>query len=730
MNLVESIQKWLTFRLSAEQEDRFRQANFGADIEQARICILLVVLLIAALVVNDYYFFRLSRIFDELFGFRLVLVASSILFLTNLPRFTDYKSYDLAEFLWGLFVSIVLITMNTMRPETFVAHTIVTVVIVFITILAIPNTFTNQLTLSLVYTVGETLVVVPSLLASLYSATSFTVLFSMLCANSFAITAGWLLHSSRRTEFLAREDEHKAKKEAEMQLAERKHAEEMLLRKKEELDEAQRISHVGSWYWDTKTDNYTVSDELPRIFGQVSISPFQKQKETMYPPESWRLLNLAIQRAVQTGVGYELDLKALHGDGYIIWITIRGKVVRDACEVTIGLHGTIQDITERKKYEEAIKEAHNSLETLVNERTEELKKAYEYLEESRTNLIEAQKIASLGNWNWYIVTNELYWSDEIYRIFGCTPQEFGATYDAFLRYVHPDDRDYVDNAVKRALKGKPYNIDHRIILANGEERVVNEQAEVIFDEKNIPIRMKGTVQDITKRKKAEEALANIQKSRKKEINHRIKNNLQVISSLLDLQAEKFRGRKGIKDYEVLEAFRESQCRVKSMALIHEELHKGRGGDTVDFLSYLAKLVESLFQIYKLGNNDVNLNMDLEENLFFDMDTAVPLGMIVNELVSNSLKHAFPYKSKGEIQIKLRREENKNEGFKSACFTLKVSDNGVGIPENFEIEDLNSLGFQLVASLVDQLDGKLDLKSDKGTKFTMRFTVIEKLISIN
>ncbi len=105
------------------------------------------------------------------------------------------------------------------------------------------------------------------------------------------------------------------------------------------------------------------------------------------------------------------------------------------------------------------------------------------MKKSEAGLSEAQRIASLGNWNLDILTNELSWSDEIYRIFGCAPQEFGATYDAFLSYVHPDDRDYVENAVNRALKGDPYNIDHMIILATGEERVVNEQGEVIFDEK-------------------------------------------------------------------------------------------------------------------------------------------------------------------------------------------------------------------------------------------------------
>ena len=212
---------------------------------------------------------------------------------------------------------------------------------------------------------------------------------------------------------------------------------------------------------------------------------------------------------------------------------------------------------------------------------------------------------------------------------------------------------------KQALNGKSFDIDYRIILADGEERIVHAQGEVIFDEENTPVRIRGTIQDITERKKAEEALAKIEIARKQEIHHRIKNNLQVISSLLDLQAEKFRDREDIKDSEVLEAFRESQDRVISMALIHEELYKGGGFDTLNFSPYIEELAENLFLTYRLGNTDISLNMDLEENLFFDMDTAVPLGMIVNELVSNSLKHAFIGRDKGEIQIKLHREETQN-----------------------------------------------------------------------
>jgi two-component sensor histidine kinase len=236
--------------------------------------------------------------------------------------------------------------------------------------------------------------------------------------------------------------------------------------------------------------------------------------------------------------------------------------------------------------------------------------------------------------------------------------------------------------------------------------------------------------DITQRKEAEEALTNIETARKKEIHHRIKNNLQVISSLLDLQAEQFKGRKDIKDSEVLEAFGESQDRVISMALIHEELYKGGEFDTLNFSPYIRELADTLFQTYRLGNTDISLSMDLEESIFFDIDTAVPLGMIVNEIVSNSLKHAFIGRDRGEIKIKLHRDEptkleNEDSESISTSFILTISDNGLGIPENLDIENLDSLGMQLVTSLVDQLDGELEFKRNNGTEFIIRFTVTEK-----
>lgn len=186
--------------------------------------------------------------------------------------------------------------------------------------------------------------------------------------------------------------------------------------------------------------------------------------------------------------------------------------------------------------------------------------------------------------------------------------------------------------------------------------------------------------------------------------HRIKNNLQAISSLLDLQTDKFDSPK------VIEAFRESQNRVISMALIHEELYKGEGTDTLNFCEYTRELAESLFQSYSLNSKNARLKMDLEENALFNMDVAVPLGIIVNELVSNSLKHAFQGRDGGEIRIKLREQENeeyKKEGDKTKSFILTVSNDGIGFPENFEIQDPDTLGMQLITALVDQLDENLN-----------------------
>lgn len=191
----------------------------------------------------------------------------------------------------------------------------------------------------------------------------------------------------------------------------------------------------------------------------------------------------------------------------------------------------------------------------------------------------------------------------------------------------------------------------------------------------------------------------------KEIHHRVKNNLMIISSLLNIQS------RYLKDEESKEIFRESQNRAKSMALIHERLYRSTDLKNIDFKEYITTLANDLYRTYVKDPLRVSLQLDIPE-LSIDINAAIPLGLILNELITNSMKYAFLGDEKGKVYVVFTK--------KDGSFILRVGDDGVGFPDDVDYKNTGSLGLQLVNSLTEQLDGKLELDSSKGTEFKIIF----------
>jgi PAS domain S-box-containing protein len=194
----------------------------------------------------------------------------------------------------------------------------------------------------------------------------------------------------------------------------------------------------------------------------------------------------------------------------------------------------------------------------------------------------------------------------------------------------------------------------------------------------------------------------------REIHHRVKNNLQIISSMLNIQSNY------IKDEEDLELLRESQSRIKSMAIIHEGLYKSNDFTHINFKDYIHSLMHYISVHYNLSPN-IQIFVDVK-NIMLNIETAVPCGLIINELVTNSIKHAFPPGNDGKIKVSLSS--------KMGIFSLRVSDNGIGFPTNIDFKNTKTLGFKLINVLTNQLDGNIELDTSIGTEFVINFKRIE------
>lgn len=298
------------------------------------------------------------------------------------------------------------------------------------------------------------------------------------------------------------------------------------------------------------------------------------------------------------------------------------------------------------------------------------------------------------------------YANSIYDLYGYYP-ELGKS----MRSIKTVDYHSVwDENYKLAFQGKQVEFISERTQRNGTKIIRQMLLYPIKDVNNNVIEISGIGFDITENKRNEEKIIQSLKEKDillKEVHHRVKNNMQVISSILNLQSSY------VKDSYALNLLKECQNRIKSMAFIHESLYQTKNFESVNFSEYVTTLSKNLVHTYSINTKKIKLILTLD-NLFLGLDASIPCGLIINEIVSNSLKYAFPDNRDGIIFVTLR--VNKNQ------VKIEVGDNGVGIPESIDIKNTQTLGLQLVDTLVEQLNGTLNLNRKNGTTFSIEFKI--------
>jgi PAS domain S-box-containing protein len=273
-------------------------------------------------------------------------------------------------------------------------------------------------------------------------------------------------------------------------------------------------------------------------------------------------------------------------------------------------------------------------------------------------------------------------------------------------YVDPQQRHVLFDKMMNRVDVKNFEVE--FYRKDGGRQWVNISVHPIFNEKGEIECLDGIMLDIAERKRAEEQIRNSLKEKEillKEIHHRVKNNLQIISTLLDLQSDSF------AEDQSKRFFQECQNRIRSMAMIHEKLYEASDFVSINFGEYLKNLTNSLFTTY-VSDMRITLSVEADE-VVLEIDDAIPCGLIVNELVSNSMKYAFPEGRTGNLAVRL------DVGVDDRI-TLTVEDNGVGLRSGLDFRDTETLGLQLVNLLVKQLHGEIELEKGPGTIFRIRF----------
>lgn len=432
-------------------------------------------------------------------------------------------------------------------------------------------------------------------------------------------------------------------------------------------------------------------------------------------PEDRESTRSAVEAALRDGSLYAIEHRVVHPEsGEVRWVHSMGQATFGPDGVAIRFDGINYDITSRKLMEEKLRQSE-----LI----------YRAIGES----------IDFGVWICDPEGKNIYASPSFLELVGIKQEqcaEFG-----WGNVLHPDDADRTIAAWQQCVKERgKWDIEHRFRGVDGGWHPILARGVPVEDGRGKLICWAGINLDISRQKKSEEALrhahaeldqkvqqrtaeltevnARLQESLLekemllREIHHRVKNNLQVVSSLLDLQSSH------TQDAQAMEMFRESQQRVRSMALVHEQLYQRGDLANIHFNEYLESLIDHLFVSYRVASDRIQLSMENHEDVQLSIDVAVPCGLLLNELVSNCLKHAFVGRETGQIRIALQLLDGDR-------LQLQIADDGVGLPRHVDMEHPETFGLHLVTLLVAQLQGSLEVEREHGTLFRIAFPLTRR-----
>jgi len=439
-----------------------------------------------------------------------------------------------------------------------------------------------------------------------------------------------------------------------------------------------------------------------KVYGYSADEVTGKPISILIPPGHFDEMPKILERIKQGETIKHYESVRMRKDSREIDVSLTISPIKDAAGRIIGASTIARDITDRKLMEEQLRAASSYTRNLIEVSLDPLVTIS--LEGKITDVNTATELVT-G------VSRE---------------QLIGNDFSDYFTEPEKAREGYQQVFDKGFVRDYPLAIRH----VSGSITEVLYNASVYKDAAGNVAGVFAAARDITERKRAEDALlrahdelefkveertSELSSSLKekeillKEVHHRVKNNLQIVSSILQLQSTY------MKDKQAIVAFGEGRSRVNTMALIHEKLYRSKDLARINFAEYIEELATNLLFFYGINTELIKLKINITD-VFFDVNTAIPCGLIINELVTNSLKYAFPGGRKGEVNITLQPIKEK--------FVLTISDTGAGFPADLDFRNTETLGLKLVISLVNQLDGTIELDRGIGTIFKITFSELK------